>query len=61
MYTHQDIIRPGRRGGLRVSLPRLDVLETQMGKDVLLRRSCQELVLERRQARVEELVSMMQF
>lgn len=60
-----DVHTPGyhpsrRRGGLRVSLPRLDVLETQMGKDVLLGRSCQELFLERWQASVQELVSVMQ-
>ena len=48
MYA-QGIIQPGRSGGLRISLPRLDVLETQMGKDVLFSRSCQELFLERGQ------------
>lgn len=50
VYT-QDIIQPGRRSDvLRVSLPRLNVLETQMGKDVLFRRSFQELFLEEGQA-----------
>lgn len=47
----QGIIQPGRRSEvLRVSLPRLNVLETQMGKDVLFCRSCQELFLEEGQA-----------
>lgn len=41
--------RPAGRGAsLRISLPRLHVLEAQMVKDVLLSRSCQELFLERR-------------
>lgn len=47
----QGIIQPGRRSEvLCVSLPRLNVLETQMGKDVLFWRSCQELFLEEGQA-----------
>lgn len=48
MYA-EGIIQPGRSRGLRISLPRLNVLETQMGKDVLFSRSCQELFLERGQ------------
>lgn len=48
MYM-QGIIQPGRDGGLRISLPRLDVLKTQMGKDVLFSLSFQELFLERGQ------------
>lgn len=53
VYT-QDIIQPGRRSDvLRISLPRLNVLETQMGKDVLFCRRCQEFFLGEGQANTE--------
>lgn len=52
MMVHQHgIIQLGRRSEvLRVPLPRLNVLKTQMGKDVLFCCSCQELFLEKEQA-----------
>lgn len=49
----QDTIQPEGGGDLRVSLPRLHVLEAQMVKDVLFSRSCQELFLERTNAQRE--------
>lgn len=47
LTSTQDIVQPERGGDLRVSLPRLHVLESQMVKDVLFSPRCQELLLKR--------------
>lgn len=47
LMSTQDAVQPERGGDLRVSLPRLHVLESQMVKDVLFSPRCQELLLER--------------
>lgn len=47
LMSTRDTVQQERGGDLRVSLPRLHVLESQMVKDVLFSPRCQELLLER--------------